>query len=376
MLVELYVFAFIIIMYGTFTTLAIIGFNKLRSTPNIIYPQNDHFISIVISARNEENTIEECIYEIEKQHFSKNKFELILIDDCSDDRTYELAKQLLEKSSLSYQIIKQEFHQGKKQNLALAIKKAKGEIIITSDADVIYRHPNWLQTISTYFNNKSINLLIMPVDFNTQSTLLSIFQITENIALTGVTAGFAGIKKPFMCNGANLAFKKSAYTSVNGYDSHIQISSGEDIFLLESIKKTDPTSIHYSLSRELIVKTNCQNNIKAFINQRIRWASKIKSNSSLINSFASFIVLAANLIFLALLVAILKKSVILPYLSIFALAKFVFDFLLLFLASDFLGRIKYIWWLIPFECIYWMYTLYIGITSLFYKPSWKGKKIR
>jgi hypothetical protein len=146
--------------------------------------------------------------------------------------------------------------------------------------------------------------------------------------------------------------------------------------LLESIKKTDPTSIHYSLSRELIVKTNCQNNLKAFINQRIRWASKIKSNSSLINSFASFIVLAANLIFLALLVAILKKSVILPYLSIFALAKFVFDFLLLFLASDFLGRIKYIWWLIPFECIYWMYALYIGITSLFYKPSWKGKKIR
>jgi glycosyltransferase involved in cell wall biosynthesis len=376
MLVELYVFAFIIIMYGTFTTLAIIGFNKLRSAPNIIYSQNDHFISIVISARNEENTIEECIYEIEKQHFSKNKFELILIDDCSDDRTYELAKLILEKSSLSYQIIKQEIHQGKKQNLALAIKKAKGEIIITSDADVIYRHPNWLQTISTHFNDKSINLLIMPVDFNTQSTLLSIFQITENIALTGVTAGFAGIKKPFMCNGANLAFKKSAYTSVNGYNSHIQISSGEDIFLLESIKKTDPTSIHYSLSRELIVKTNCQNNLKAFINQRIRWASKIKSNSSLINSFASFIVLAANLIFLALLVAILKKSVILPYLSIFALAKFVFDFLLLFLASDFLGRIKYFWWLIPFECIYWMYTLYIGITSLFYKPSWKGKKIR
>jgi cellulose synthase/poly-beta-1,6-N-acetylglucosamine synthase-like glycosyltransferase len=179
-----------------------------------------------------------------------------------------------------------------------------------------------------------------------------------------------------MCNGANLAFKKSVYEAVLGYDSHLHLSSGEDVFLLESLKKIESKSIHYSLSRELIVKTNTQNNLKSFVSQRIRWASKTKYNSNSLNAFAGFIVLISNLIFLALFVAILKKSVILPYLSIFALAKFVFDFLLLFLASDFLGRIKYIWFIIPFECIYWIYALFIGITSLFYKPSWKGKKIR
>jgi cellulose synthase/poly-beta-1,6-N-acetylglucosamine synthase-like glycosyltransferase len=179
-----------------------------------------------------------------------------------------------------------------------------------------------------------------------------------------------------MCNGANLAFKKSIYDAVQGYNTHIQFSSGEDVFLLESFKKINPSSIKYELSRELIVKTTAQNSFKNFINQRIRWASKTKHNSNPINSFVGFIVLLSNLIFLALLVAILKKSVILPYLSIFALAKFVFDFLLLFLASDFLGRVKYILWLIPFECVYWMYALFIGVASVFYKPSWKGKKIK
>ena len=375
MLIELYIFAFALISYGFLITLAIIGFNKLNRTIEASKHPSTLFISIIVSARNEEQTIRDFIYEIIKQNFPKTNFELIIIDDYSNDNTYELAKETLEKSGIKYLLIKQDIHCGKKKNLALAIDKSKGDIIVTTDADVIYRHPNWLQSISTYFSALSPNMLIMPVDFKSESDLLSRFQITENIALTGITAGYAGIQKPFMCNGANLAFKKNVYEEVKGYQSHIHISSGEDVFLLESFAKLDTKLIHYVLSRELIVKTTTANNLKDLLSQRIRWASKTKENPNLLNSFFAFIVVISNLIFLALFVAILKKSVILPYLSIFALAKFVFDFLLLFLASDFLGRLKYIWWIIPFECVYWIYALSIGLTSLVYKPFWKGKKI-
>jgi biofilm PGA synthesis N-glycosyltransferase PgaC len=375
MLIELYIFAFALIFYGFLITLAIIGFNKLNRTIGESKHPSTLFISIIVSARNEEQTIKDFIYEIIKQNFPKTNFELIIIDDYSNDNTYELAKKTLEKSGIKYLLIKQDIHCGKKKNLDLAIDKSKGDIIITTDADVIYRHPNWLQSISTYFSALSPNMLIMPVDFKSESDLLSRFQITENIALTGITAGYAGIQKPFMCNGANLAFKKNIYEEVKGYQSHVHISSGEDVFLLESFAKLDTKLIHYVLSRELIVKTITVKTLKDLLSQRIRWASKTKENPNLLNSFFAFIVVISNLIFLALFVAILKKSVILPYLSIFALAKFVFDFLLLFLASDFLGRLKYIWWIIPFECVYWIYALSIGLTSLVYKPFWKGKKI-
>ena len=375
MLIELYIFAFAIISYGFLITFAIIGFNKLNRTIALSKNPSTSYLSIVVSARNEEQTIRDFIYEIVKQNFPKTHFELIIIDDCSDDNTYQLAKETLAKSGLQYQLIKQDVHYGKKKNLALAIQKSIGDIIVTTDADVVYRHPNWLQSISSYFHTLSPNMLIMPVDFKGESGFLSQFQITENIALTGITAGYAGLQKPFMCNGANLAFKKAIYELVDGYHSHSHLSSGEDIFILESFKKVDSARVQYGLSRELIVKTSTVKNLHDLFNQRVRWASKTKENPNLLNSFFAFIVLVANLIFLALFVAILKKSVILPYLSIFALAKFVFDFLLLFLASDFLGRLKYIWWIIPFECVYWIYALSIGITSFIYKPFWKGKKI-
>lgn len=376
MLIELYIFAFAIIAYGIIITLAIIGFHKLRLV-NPIAPLHEtptSFISIVVSSRNESLHIEEFLYEIIKQNFSRTHFEFILVDDFSSDHTLQKATNILENSNISYKILKQKEHQGKKKSIAWAIKEAKGDIIVTTDADVVYRHQNWLLTISNYFNLHQPNLLIMPIDFKSHSGALSAFQITENLALTGMTAGFAGVKKGFMCNGANLAFTKKAYEQVSGYTSHIHISSGEDVFILEDIKKLNPNGIHYYFSRDLIVKTNPTLTLSSFINQRVRWASKAKSNKNQLNLLIGFITILTNLIFLALLVALVKNSIIWPYLLIFALAKFVFDFLLLFLASDFLGRLKYIWWLIPFESIYWLYALTIGVLSMFYKPYWKEQK--
>jgi cellulose synthase/poly-beta-1,6-N-acetylglucosamine synthase-like glycosyltransferase len=116
-LIELYIFAFAIISYGFLITLAIIGFNKLNRTIASYKNSSTSYISIVVSARNEEQTIRDFIYEIVKQNFSRENFELIIIDDCSDDKTYEFAKETLEKSDLQYQLIRQDNHCGKKKIL-------------------------------------------------------------------------------------------------------------------------------------------------------------------------------------------------------------------------------------------------------------------
>jgi biofilm PGA synthesis N-glycosyltransferase PgaC len=375
-LIELYIFTIVIIAYGTFTTLATIGFGKLKRANEL--PLNNpstEFISVIISARNEEKNIEECIYQLIHQDYAVENFELIIIDDFSEDNTYALADSILKAGPLNYQLIQQTEHKGKKYNLDMAIERAKGRIIVTTDADVNYRSNNWLLTISCYFRKYAPDMLIMPIDFETQQGILPKFQILENFALTAITAGYTGIQKPFMCNGANLAFTKKAYKAANGYQSHLHISSGEDVFLLEDLKKLSGSAIHYFLSRNLIVKTRTQTHLRDFFSQRIRWAYKARYNSNPLNIISGIIIMLANLLFLALAVSIIKKSALVPYLSIFVVAKVVFDFLLLFLAADFLGRIKYIRWLIPFECVYWVYALFIGICSLFIKPYWKGKKI-
>ncbi len=374
--IELYIFAFIIIAYGILITIAIFGFSRLNHTFKVNnIEKSSEFISIVISARNEANQIQQCIQQIAKQEFPNSRFELIIVDDASDDQTFEIAQQTLEQLNISFMLIRQDTHQGKKQNLALAISQAKGSIIITSDADVVYRHPKWLVTISNYFQSYSPNMLVMPIDYEIRPELLPTFQIFENIALTGITSGYTGIQSSFICNGANLAFKKSVYELVSGYNAHLHLSSGEDVFLMESIKKIDKSSIHYLLARELIVKISPINDFKVFLNQRIRWASKTKHNANQLNAFVGLVILTTNLLIPGLVIAFIKQSPTTFYLSFFVFTKLIFDFLLLLLSADFLGKRKYMWYFFIFQALYWIYALIIGFGSLCIKPYWKGKKI-
>lgn len=354
------------------------GFNKLKAkaVPIPINFSATEFISIIISARNESQTIINCLEQFNKQDFPTNKFEIIIIDDASEDDTFKVAKTFLEKTKITHQVIKMPTHQGKKRCISQAISLAQGNIIITSDADIVFRHTQFLNTVSYYFETHKPAMLVMPIDFETEKGLLTAFQITENMALAGITAGFIGINKPMLCNGANLAFDKNAFMAANGYQSHLSISSGEDVLLLEDLKnKFTSQSIHYGFYRELIAKTISEKTMASLFNQRVRWAYKSKYNPNSLNILMGLIVMLANLLLIALVFTYFQKPILTNYFVTFVTAKFVFDFSLMLLTADFLGRIKYIKWFLPFQCLYGVYSIVVGFSSLFYKPKWKNKNL-
>jgi len=373
---EMIFFVVVILLYSFLMVKAIYGLILLsKQASKEACLTSFPFISIVVSIRNEKNNAEEFVKQIEKQMYPKQHFELIVIDDGSTDYSFEAFDAILKKTGITFTLKKQSAHKGKKTNISDAIKMASGSIIITTDADVVYRDQNWLQCIAFEFQNKETNMLIMPIDFCEEHHVLAFFQATENMALTAIAAGYGALQKPFLCNGANLAFTKKAFEKVNGYVSHISISSGEDVFLLEDLKSLGVNFIRYVNRAECIVKTKPMTTISEFFQQRLRWATKSTQNPNWLNLLMGSVVLFANLIFAAFVFAIIWKNVNVYYLGIFALIKLVFDFLLLFLASNFIGKKKYLAFLMPFECVYWMYAVVVGLGALLFKPYWKGIKI-
>lgn len=369
-------FAVITIAYGAILTLALVGWSRLSYFKTSKAETHTTRVSIVIAARNEAQTIVPCLRELVQQNYPLELVEIIVVDDASDDGTLAMAAQFLENQPVKVVTIRKEQHAGKKRCMAEAIAAAQGELIITSDADVFGRSSLWLRTIVAYYTETRAPFIILPLSFAEGDSVLAKFQLTENMALTGITAGYAGLRAPFLCNGANLAFSKAVYEAVGGYEAHLHISSGEDVLLMESVRRRiGPKAIRYLFSRQAIARTYYMTDLRALFQQRLRWTYKTKYNPNKLNALAGFVVVAANLLIPAFVVGLLRSSPWVPYLAIFVMAKVVFDFLLLFLASDFLGIRRMLLFLIPFECIYWIYAAGIGLASLVMKPKWKNRAV-
>ncbi len=138
--------------------------------------------------------------------------------------------------------------------------------------------------------------------------LLTLFQSLDFITLQGITA--ASVYKRFhsMCNGANLAYEKSAFIEVNGFEGIDSIPTGDDMLLMHKIYMRYPEQVFYLKSKEAIVQTEPEYSWKSFFNQRIRWASKADRYQDRRIIAVLALVYAVNVCFLVLGIASFWKS--------------------------------------------------------------------
>ncbi len=101
-------------------------------------------VSIVIPAYNEQRCIEKCLFSLlESQQTTKVNYEVILVDNQCTDKTVELAQQFKEAMNLK---IVSEAKQGRGPARARGFREAKGQIILSGDADTIF-YKDWIETL-------------------------------------------------------------------------------------------------------------------------------------------------------------------------------------------------------------------------------------
>jgi len=241
--------------------------------PSIAIPTDK--ITIVIAAKNEANNIISLLESLELQTFPKSHFEVVLVDDFSTDNTIEVASFYQKASQMSISII-QNHYQGKKNAIAKGIENAKGELIVCTDADCVATS-TWLETIVQFFRNTDAKFAFGLVLINTSNTnLFQQMQQIEFASLVGSGAACWQAKMPNMCNGANIAYLKSVFYEVNGFQGNEQIASGDDEFLMQKVYAKHPEKVFFLKSFEALVSTQPISNFSKFYQQRTRWASKFE----------------------------------------------------------------------------------------------------
>jgi len=371
------VFIIISTLYFALIIIYTIGWNRTgffvaeRFSPNTK-------ISVVIAARNEEQNIRECLHSVLHQNYPKELFEVIVVDDHSEDKTAEIVKSLQsEFGNLMIREFDNEIAEGKsykKEAITKGVEIAKGELIITTDADCI-ADKNRLQTIASFYETHQPKMIAMPIRFESGNSWLQDFQQMDLSGLIGITTGSLYWNFPVMANGGNMAFEKNAFEKVNGFSGNENIPGGDDIYLLLKIKKYFPGAVQFLKSEEVIVTTKPLSTFNEFYHQRLRWISKSgKFGDWKITAVLMCSYLFNFLLLFSLFAGIVFQAKILLIASVIIyLMKWVVEFPMVKSVSDFLNHPFSISKYLFCNILHQLYVIVFGILALVKKYEWKGR---
>jgi glycosyltransferase involved in cell wall biosynthesis len=335
--------------------------------------------SIVIPFRNEAKQLPDLLKSICQLNYPNSHFEILFVDDASEDSSADVIHNFFHthNKQIDYHILDNQGFSGspKKDALNLAVKQAKHPYIVTTDADVSL--PSyWLDAFDECIQEHHPDFIVAPVQLHKINSFLHRFQQLEFLSLQASTIGGFGINKPFMCNGANLCYKKSVFLKISAYDSNNHIASGDDVFLLEAMVKKRPEHIIYLKNELSIVKTKALNTWESVIQQRQRWAAKSSAYTLWVGKLVGIIVFLMNLTIASLPVLVLLQQIRLHSALMLLIAKISADFLLIFQSGKFFDQREALRAFLPSSIIYPFFSTFIVFKSLLGSYQWKGRSYK
>lgn len=328
-------------------------------------------VSVLVAARNEESNIKILLQSLYNQIFPKESFEVIIVDDNSEDDTREIIKDFIENNKdINIKLLSSE-NTGKKAAISQALHNACNELVIVTDADCELKE-TWIECIVSFYEEKKCKMILAPVLLTPADTLFEKMQVLEHLSLIGSTAGSAAIGFPVMCNGANMAYERKAALDVENKRHDFNIPSGDDMFLLEQfVKNYGYRNVKFLLNKSAIVKTKACKTVEEFFRQRRRWVSKTKAYTNWKILLTAFIVFFFNLSIVSLFISAFFIPALWSLYFLLTLLKFFVDYPLLKHITNFMNHNKLMRWALPLEFIYPFYVIFTAVSGLIINVSWK-----
>jgi len=262
-------------IYFTFTRKIFNGLGKLRFTKRV----GDSYrprISVIVPARNEDHNIEETLESLAAQKYPKDKYQVVMVNDRSDDQTSGIMNRFTRNYKNFINVDIDRLSPGvspKKNAIEWGIAAANGEIIITTDADCLHS-PNWVSSMVRYFQ-PDVGLvagltIFEPDDESWAHRIHSLDYLSHSF----IGAGAIGSGEGMNCTGANLAYRYETFMGLQGYGAKANMVSGDDEFFLQRVVKQGKWKAVHAIGKDTIVRSLPPETLKGIINQRHRWGSK------------------------------------------------------------------------------------------------------
>lgn len=186
-------------------------------------------VSVIIACHNELENLKSNLQYIVNQRYVK--FEIVIVDDNSDDGTSEYVDSLVDKYP-NVRVLHNKLR-GKKSALTYGIENATYDHFLFIDADCRPASPQWISEMMLRFDEE--NQLVLGYGELSGKTFAARFSAYDADVIALRYAGFANLGHPYMAVGRNLAYSRKLWETVGGFSCHDDIRSGDDdLFVIEA----------------------------------------------------------------------------------------------------------------------------------------------
>ncbi len=333
--------------------------------------RNCPFVSVVIAARNEQDSILRCLYSLEQQDYPSDKCEFIIVSDRSEDRTEEIVGKILSQNP-NFKLLSiredPENLTGKANAMKEGIKESRGEIILSTDADC-EAPPTWISSMVSCFGADTG--MVAGFSLPDIDNVFSALQALDHLFLIGIASGFAGLGIPQSCIGNNIAFRRTAYEEIGGYDG-IGFTITEDVGLLRKVYEDTDYGVKFNRNNSSLVSTRAAGNLKELVKQRMRWLVGGEKAGALVKSvlILTFVVVILSIISVVsgIITGFNEREIII-------LAMFLGANLAILLRNRHLLKLRTILeWFLPYQLFFMLYAIFFGLLFLLSRKRvrWKG----
>ncbi|MBI9107231.1 MAG: glycosyltransferase [Spirochaetales bacterium] len=326
---------------------------------------------MIIPARNEAENLPALFQSLKNQKYSN--FEIILIDDRSEDNSLDLMKSFQKETDFKVKVIENKDSPGTtnpKVNVLLkGISLAEGELYFFTDADCIAGE-NWINSLSAPFSDNHTGIVCGFLSLTSDSSPLCLFQNFDHFYRMLYGFGAIGLGIPVGCFGNNLAIRRETYLETGGYEELLH-SATEDAELIGRVKKAGNYAVRALFSRETFIETLPENSWKEHTNQAVRWAAGAVFSTDVL---ARVTIAALMLIDALCLLGLLLGFIIHP--TFFILPVLMYSFLYASsIVFGLVGSVNPAYWKGLFISVLLYPIIYIKsfiITIITRKINWKG----
>lgn len=199
-------------------------------------------LSIIICARNEAENLRRNLPSFLEQDYPK--FEIIVVDDHSSDKTAEVVLEFQKKfSTLRLLSIQNKTSLGKKAALSLGIQQASFERLFLSDADCRPVSRQWLRVTQRSLTERT-KIVLGYGPYQHRNGWLNRFIRFEAFYTAIQYFSFALAGHPYMGVGRNLTYHRSIFWQAKGFSRHAHLASGDDDLLVNQMADAENTTIN------------------------------------------------------------------------------------------------------------------------------------